>query len=60
MGQAVIEEVVVAEGNRVISKNHGRLAESFHGFFERDALSTAICMRKTRPGRGLSRQIRAG
>ncbi|MDE2846331.1 MAG: hypothetical protein F4Y38_07400 [Gemmatimonadetes bacterium] len=75
MGQAVIEEVVVAEGmltqvvfvvavfvfaegNRVISKNHGRLADSFHGFVEWDALSTAFCMRATRSGTGLSRQSR--
>ncbi|MCY3554526.1 MAG: hypothetical protein OXH56_04300 [Gemmatimonadetes bacterium] len=35
---------------RVLQKNHGRLAESFHGFVEWDALSPAFCMRKTRSG----------
>ncbi|MCY3713233.1 MAG: hypothetical protein OXH02_08105 [Gemmatimonadetes bacterium] len=56
-------KVASAKCKRDLQKNHGRLSESFHGFVEWDALSTACCMRETRSGTGLSRHsrhIRAG
>ena len=58
--EVVFTEVASAKQTRILLKNHGRLADSFHGFAEWDALSRAFCMREILSGTGLSRLIRAG